>query len=39
MGLEQTVRGFLISDWVDILQAVWVPPRMVEGKLEPKKTH
>jgi hypothetical protein len=37
LGLEQTLQGFLISDWVEILQTVWVPPRMVEGKLEPKK--
>jgi hypothetical protein len=37
LGLEQTIQGFLISDWVEILQAVWVSPRMVKGKLEPKK--
>jgi hypothetical protein len=37
LGLEQTLQGFLISDWVEILQAVWVPQQMVKGKFKPKK--
>jgi hypothetical protein len=37
LGLEQTLQGFLISDWVEVLQAVWVPQQMVKGKLKPKK--